>query len=226
MKTAALGMGLFAAALAFADMTIVQSVESSGKGSDRVMKTSVTMIVKGNRMKIAFGDTMESIVDLSSKSAYMVDHAGKQVLEQSLDDMKRSSMAVACKQGEIKTTARPTGKMETIQGFACREYEVTTTGAARMRQINWVSDDVDTKELEPFQSYFKEMDQGLFGGSISADLKGMLMRSETSYRAGAEERKSRVRVEKISRDPVPDSAFALPKEYKLIKAGAASGPDK
>lgn len=235
MKTFALGMGLCVAALAFADMTIVQSVETSEKGSSPPRKARVTMLVKGGKMKVAFGDAMESIVDLGSGTAFTVDHARRQVLEQSLGDMKRGATEAAGAgrgrtffplPGDVKTDVRPTGRTGEVNGIACREYEVRMTGAATMTQLSWVSDDVDMKDLEAFSLYFQDMDRALFGGGISADLKGMLMRSETRYGVGSEERTTRVEVETISRDTVPGSAFDIPGDYRVIKAVPAAGPGK
>lgn len=225
MKTIVFGIGLCAALLALADMTIVQKAESSGDGKGRVMQTTVTTSVKGGKMKVGFGKNSESIVDLAANKAYTIDHARKQIQEQSLDDMKRSSrqMADALGANPVKTEARPTGKTTTINGFACREYEVTTTGAANMTQINWMSDSVDMKELALFQAYFKEMDQ-IFGKSMSADLKGMLIRSEARYSVGQGERISLIEVESISHDPISDSVFAIPKDYEVINVGTTAAP--
>ena len=227
MKNVVLVIGLCASTLALADMTIVQKVESSGEGTDRVLKTTVTMKVKGMKMMVAFGLTSESMVDLAANKAYAIDHVRKQVQEQSLDDLKRSSrqMAEAMGGNPIKTEATPTGKTLTINGFPCREYEVRTTGAANMTQKNWMSESVDMKELAPFQAYFKEMDQ-IFGKSMSADLKGMLIRSETRYSAGQVERVSRIDVEKISHDAISDSVFAIPKGYEVINVGVTGAPRK
>ncbi len=207
MKTFLLSaITLAAAATAHADLTITQNLaqDKAGKATD----TTLTIKVKGDKMRMDGVPQMSNIVDLKSGDVTSLLHQQKAVM--TIPGATVKSMQDARTMQNPKMDApKATGNKETISGFACEEYEASL-GEAKIKL--WL-----TKDLPAVEKLMKELSQL----SASSDpVQGMLKDQNISgfpmrtvmFMPGAG--KMTMTVVALSEDPIPDAEFAVPSDYK------------
>ncbi|MDD5198691.1 MAG: DUF4412 domain-containing protein [Terrimicrobiaceae bacterium] len=200
---------------ATAGIVIVEEVDQTGPMPG---KTPMTMTISGDRARIDVGRQLSSIVDLKAGTVTSLMHAQKiamQLPKAALDAVKEKVAA----RGE-KPDLKPTGKKETISGFACEEY----TGAFQGLDVTyWVTRDVaNQKEIleqmgrlsgdgDPFKA-------ALAGGG---DFPGFPIRTTVkSPQIGV----STMTVLSIKNADVPASQFEVPADYKTVAVPQMSQP--
>jgi hypothetical protein len=228
MKIVSLTMMLICmASLAFADMTVVSKLKSdfmpglSGQGQNpSVPKGDSTMImtIKGQKARIDLpASQMSSIIDLKEGKMYTIQHTQKQVMVMSLDDIKKATdLTAQTKEGQAKPEIKKTGKVETIQGYKCQQYEITGAGPTPSSIYCWITEEVNDSEMEAFRSFSGKM-AGFVGLGGVEHPKGMVIRSEARMNVNGRTMNSQTEVESIKRDAVADSVFVIPADYKIIE---------
>lgn len=199
---------LAVAATAHADLTITQKLteDKAGKASD----TTLTMKVKGDKMRIDGVASMSNIVDLKSGDVTSLLHAQKGVVTIPGATVKAMQDERAGKSPKMEAP-KATGNKETISGFACEEYEASL-GAAKIKL--WL-----TKDLPAVEKLMKELSKL----SSSADpMQGILQEQNISgfpmktqmFLPGAG--KMTMTVVALSEDPIADGEFTAPADYKPL----------
>lgn len=218
-----------------ADMTVVQKLKSDlipgqaqnqtqGAASQR-QDSTMTMTVKGQKARIDLpASQMSSIIDAKEGKMFTLLHKQKQVMVISLDDLKKNAaLATQSDQEKAKTTMKKIGKIATIQGYKCAEYEIVGVGDNPSKIKCWITEDVDDSEMEVVRSFGGQMG-GLFGFNDVQKPKGMLIRSESKMNIAGREITSESEVLSIKREPVADSIFAIPADYELMKIPTFNQP--
>ena len=213
--TAMFGAVVLIAAMAWADMTVVQEVESS-LTSDKPTAITMTMLIKGQKAIIDFKpEPRSSLIDLQAGKIYLIDHTSKQVMIMSLDQMKlameMASKAMTAKKGQM--SIQKTENIKTIKGFKCREY---TLGSGGTQASCWMAEDVDAREIEPFRMFAMDVAK-MFGQETLAQMKGMMIAMDSTMTLQGKKVKNRMAVQSVSREAIADSVFTVPSDYKSLE---------
>jgi hypothetical protein len=202
---------LAAAVSARADLTIQQNLKQEGGPGGKGMDTNITMKVKGEKLRMDGMKDMTSIVDLKTGEVSSLLHQQKAVMTIPGEQMKKMQEARAQENPKIDPP-KATGNKETINGYACEEYE-TSLGGGKI--LMWLTKDLPQvekvmKELaqfagqaDPVQNMLKEQNISGFPMRTVMDMPGM--------------GKVTVTVVALSEDPIPDSEFTVPSDYKPMK---------
>lgn len=213
--------------VAFADMTIVQHVTSGSVMGQPPRDDTMTIYVKGDHARIDNGskptDTY-TIVDMTAGKMYMVDPNRKQVMVMSTDMIKQAGKMMGAMGGQSKSTVEKTGKTETVNGFKCDDYAVSTTGGPMtLNGTVCASTDVNSAEFDKFKDFAGPEAAKMFGGDELSKIKGLAIRSTMKMSMMGQNIDTTSEVQKVSSDPVPASMFTLPKDYKTVEAPAMPG---
>lgn len=134
-----------------------------------------------------------------------------------MDDLKKSAaLAAPSEKDKAKPVIKKTGKVDTIQGYKCAEYEILGAGENPAKIKCWITEDVDDSEMEVVRSFGGKMG-GLFGFNDVQKPKGMVIRSESKMNMAGRDVTSESEVLSIKREPIADSLFVLPPDYKLME---------
>lgn len=213
--------GLAAAVLG--DMTVVQKLKSDLMPGQQ--QNTMTMTVKGQKARIDLpASQMSSIIDGKEGKIFTLDHKQKQAMVMSLDNLKKS-IALATQSGKenAKPVIKKTGKVDTIQGYKCTEYEITGVGDTPAKIKCWIAEDVDDSEMDVVRSFGGRMG-GLFGFNDVQKPKGMVIRSESKMSIAGRDVTSESEVLSIKRESVADSVFAIPADYQMMELPAFNPP--
>jgi hypothetical protein len=195
-----------------ADLTIVQKVEGGGQNMESTTK------FKENKTRVDAGPGTSIIMDLKTGDIVNVMQAQKSYMkipgamaQQAMDSMKQMQAS----QGAAKPELTPTGKKETISGYASEEYSTTIAGA---KMHFWL-----TKALPDYQSALKQMSAAFSQGPMAAMMQGLgldigalpgfPMRISQDADGGQTMTST---VVSVNTKPVADSEFAIPAGYKEI----------
>lgn len=218
MKTLLLSaLTLAIAAAAHADLTITQQLKQEGAPTGKGMDTTLTMKVKGEKMRMDGIPQMSNIVDLKSGDVTSLLHQQKAVMTIPGATVKKMTDERAAQTPKMDAP-KPTGKKETISGFSCEEYEGSLNGAKIQL---WLTKDVPAveklmKELsqlsasaDPFQGMLKDQ-----------NISGFPMRTVMEMPGAG---KLTMTVVALSEDPIPEGDFAVPSDYKPMAMPAMPG---
>lgn len=204
------------AATAQADLTINQQIKQEGTPG-KGMDTKLTMKVKGDKIRMDGIPQMSNIIDLKSGDVTSLIHAQKAVMTIPGETVKKMAEGRAEKNPKMDPP-KATGKKETISGLSCEEYETTMNGAKIQL---WLTKDVPAvekimKEIseasaasDPFQGMLKDQKISGFPMKTVMEMPG----------AG----KLTMTVLSLSEDPIPESDFAIPADYKPMSIPAMPG---
>lgn len=218
MKTTLLVLISFVLATAArADITITQKVESEGAPAG-APTMNLTMKFKGDKVRMDVGDKGSTIMDIKTGSMQTLMHEQKVVMAIPGDMLKKMQEQAAQSASEQKVEPpKPTGKKETINGFACEEYEATVNGT---KVQVWVTRDLPA--AEKMMAELNKLSQQSPMASIMKDqaVPGFPMKSIVEMPGGG---KTTVSVVAVSENPLPDSEFAVPAGYKEMQMPAMPG---
>lgn len=208
------------AQITLADMTVVQKLKSDlmpGTQQDSTM----TMTVKGQKARIDLpASQMSSIIDAKAGKMFTLMHKQKQVMVMSLEDIKKSAALVTQSEPDkTKSVVKKTGKVDTIQGYKCTEYEFTGGGDNPAKIKCWITEEVDDSEMEVVRSFGGRMG-GLFGFNNVQKPKGMVIRSESKMNIAGRDITNESEVLSIKRTAVADSVFVIPADYQMMELPA------
>jgi len=203
--------------MASADLVVEQSV-TSDMMPDQPMKGSRMIItVKGQKARVDLPDNkISSIVDVQGNKMYTIDHGQKRIMAMSLDALKKAADMSTQKSGSPKAQILETGKEDVIQGHKCKQYQIVGTGSNPAMIHCWIAGDVDDSEMKVFRDFGGKLG-GFFGMSDVQKPDGMVMRTETKMNVGGRAVASRSEVKSIKHNPVSDSVFDLPSDYKMME---------
>ena len=201
-----------------ADLTIVQKIEGMGQSMENTAK------FKGDKTRVeAAPNTL--IMDLKSGEMTQVIPASKtymkvpvQVAQAAIDSMKKTAADTP-----EKPQLLPTGKKDTISGFAAEEY---TCNIAGTRLSLWL-----TKAMPDYEKALKEMSvafsQGPMAGLMQsygldmANLPGFPIRTVNELQPG---QTITTTVVSVSMKPLADSEFEVPAGYKEVSTPTLTPP--
>jgi hypothetical protein len=197
-----------------ADLTITQELKQDAPGGAKGMDTTLTMKVKGEKVRMDGIPQMSNIVDLKSGDVTSLMHAQKAVMTIPGATVKQLADSKAQQNPKLEPP-KATGKKESIGGFACEEYETSLNGA----KIHlWLTKDVPKVEeamkkiselsasADPFQSMLKDQ-----------NISGFPMRTVMEMPGAG---KLTMTVLSVSEDPIADADFAVPSDYKPMSMPA------
>ena len=214
MKISSLFFALFAfLPIARADLTVVQSVETSGSTS------TVTLKIKGERVRIDANPKSSMIVDAKSGEVITLIPQQKGVLRLSPEKAKNFANKARTLLKDTDTsleiaTPKPTGRKEKINGYEAEEYVAETP---KYRASYWVA-----KSYPGYQAILRQLK--LLQNKVFAtarkplpeyyDFPGLPIRTKIKLQ-GQEE--ATTTITSVSQAPIPDSEFAVPADYAEIK---------
>ena len=191
------------------DFTIVQKVEGKGAGNE------ITLKLKGDKIRVEAPPKVTAIIDGRTGDMITLMTAKKKFLRISGEKTKAIS-ELATKYGgdtAAKTKLTATGKKMTINGYEAEEY-VSESKLFKARY--WIApsfpDSVAIiKQLQAVvPSAWSELAKGMMD---YRELPGFPLR--TQVKTGEEEVTSTVTA--VSRDPLSDAEFAVPKDFEEMK---------
>lgn len=200
----------------FADMTVVQKVHSGSVMGQPAKDSTMTMRVKGNKSRIEDASSGTYIlVDLSANKMYRVETAKKEAMSMSLDMATKAGDMFSQMSKDAKTTLTKGTGSQVINGFKCDEYHMSTTGGMiNMEATYWVANDVDAKEYAPFRKYSEGVLKMMKMEELSK-LEGMPIKTVTTMNMMGQKIDATSEVQSIKHDPIPDSIFTIPADYKI-----------
>ena len=206
--------------LVYADSTFVAKVHSGAIMGRPAKDTTMTTYIKGKKERMNLTDEGQwMMIDLDQNKMYMVDDTKKTAMVGSADQIKKMGSMIMGNQ-KLKATVQKTGKSESVAGVPCDEYSLTTTGEGFMKMNGtFCMADISSSEYEPFKEYGQDFMKWL-GADELAKLKGVPVKSNTQMSMAGQNMESSYEVTSIKHDPVPDSKFAIPGDYKISEMPA------
>jgi hypothetical protein len=214
---------LLAAALsaaARADLTITQQIQKDAP--PKAANMTMTMKIKEGKMRLDLNPQISSIVDLKTGDMMSLMHPQKVVMK--IPGASIKSMQQVVKQDAAKSVGsdpvapKPTGRKETISGFACEEFETTADG---MNVHLWLTKDLPNAEklMAELSELSGELDP-LKGVTKDQKLPGFPIRTVVDANGAG---KTTVTVLAVSESPVADSEFVVPDGYRAMQAPVLPG---
>jgi len=202
-----------------ADITIVQNVKQ--EGGQNGVDLNMTIKVKGQKARIDVNPEISTIVDLSSGDSLSLFHTRKAAMRLPGETIKAMQAKVQQQQGDPKVEPpKATGRKETINGFACEEYETTVDG----RKVElWL-----TKDAPDAQKALSQL-SALSGKAdpISTfieknQIAGFPVRTVVETPMG----KVTTTVVTVKPGEIDETQFTVPSDYKEMQAPAMPGLSK
>ncbi len=194
-----------------ADLTIVQKIEGGGQSGD------VTIKIKGDKARIEATPKLTTIVDRKTGEVINLMNDQKAVVRISAETMKAAAHMMSQFSGKSATTEKPkltpTGKKETINGYQTEEYVLETP---KFKASYWIAPKYPggaaiLKQLQVLNAQtWKPANKGMPDYS---DFPGLPIKTVVSI--GGHEITTTLRT--IKQDPLSDSEFAVPKDYRELK---------
>jgi hypothetical protein len=217
-----IGLGMFGECMA--GMTVEQVVrDQNGVPSKTLLYLSSTQFRTDHQER-----GLTTILDFKEDRLVMIDHRSKNYVEVKLSQwerevakrLKKESPGVKLKKREI--IVRKTGKKAVISGFRTEQVEILAGG--ELIEENWVTRDVETKEIERVmdrvaQGFSKDFRREMKEGrEIYEKLKPygfpVLIKDYTvTYGLGAIDR---VEVKKIEKKELKEEVFLPPPGYQKV----------
>lgn len=206
------------AVAARADLTVVQKVEGPGEDVENTYR------VKAGKTRMDTTPGTSIIMDLKTGEMISLVHTAKIYVKVSGETARKAIEGIKQPQGSAadpKPTLAPTGKKETISGFAADEYTCTVAGG---KMTLWL-----TRALPDYELALKEASGALGQGPLMqsdgidmATLPGFPIRTVLEVRPG--ETMTRT-VLSVSTKPVADSEFEIPADYKEVMVPVLTPPE-
>jgi hypothetical protein len=201
---------------ASADISIVQKVVTGSVMGQPAKNMTLTQYYKGNKSRIDSGPDNYTIIDLDAGKMFIVDKSKKQVTVMTREMLNKTVQMGMAMMGGTDFSVNKTGKTETVNGFKCEEYTVTSKA---LNMISCVTQDIDAKELDAFRAFSQDII-----GKAMASLPGVPVKSQSKISLMGQEISGSSEVESISKDSVPDSMFVIPADYKMNEMSVPQMP--
>lgn len=200
----------------FADMTVVEKVHTGAMMGQPAKDSAMTMRIKGKKARVDdTGAGTSIIVDLAAGKLYRIESSKKEVMVMSLDMAAQASNMLGQMTQNQKSTLEKGAASKEINGYKCDEYHISTTGGMiNLDATYWVTKDVDSSEYAPFREYSMGV-MKMMNMEDLAKLDGIPIRSQTKMNMMGQNIDVTNEVQSISKDPIADSIFAIPADYKV-----------
>lgn len=197
--------------IARADLTIVQKVEQSGP---QKADMTITMKIKADKIRTDINPQVSAIMDTKTGEMVTLMHAQKMAMAipgGMIDSVKKQMKGQMDGTGET-TKPTPTGRKETISGYACEEYTFTSKG---MKIDTWLTKDLAGVDKIQQQMAALSDEADPFKGLLQdTKLDGFPVRTTmTSPEIGT----TTVTVVALNENPLSAKEFEVPKDYKSMK---------
>jgi hypothetical protein len=205
------------AASVHADLTITQQLKQEAPGGAKGMDTTLTMKVKGEKLRMDGIPQMSNIVDLKTGDVTSLVHGQKAIMTIPGATVKKMADERTQQSPKIEPP-KPTGKKETIGGFACEEYETSLNGAKIQL---WLTKDLP--DVEEAMKQISEISAGsdpLQGVLKDQNISGFPMRTVMEMPGAG---KLTMTVLAVSKDPIPEADFTIPSDYKAMAVPGMPG---
>lgn len=206
--------------VARADLLITQKVDGLGANA-----MEMTTRVKGDKMRVDPTPEMSMIVDAKTGDMVNVMHAQKTYLRISGETAKTMMAQMKANQPAAATAPQlaPTGKKETINGYACEEYAGTANGMKFSFML--------TKALPNYEAALKQLADAVSRGPLAQQTQGMGLDFgslpgfplRTSLEMGPGQKMTST-VTAVSTATLPDGDFAMPAGYKEMAMPSLTPP--
>ena len=202
-----------------ADLTVVQKIEGMGQSMESTAK------FKGGKTRMDTTPNTSIILDLKSGDMVQLTATQKtylkvpgQMAQATIDAMKKTAG-----DNPEKTPLTPTGKKETISGFAAEEYTCTIAGT---HLALWL-----TRAIPDYEKALKEMSAAFSQGPMAAmmqsygldmaNLPGFPVRTVNELQPG---QSLTTTVISVNTKPLEDADFEVPAGYKEISMPTLTPP--
>jgi hypothetical protein len=214
MKAAAFSL-VFTIALvvtAHADLTIVQRTEGAGPTADMTLK------VKGDMSRLEVTPELSMIFNGKTGETIQLMKDQKTVVRISAEKMKAAAEMVSKFNGQPSpgATAKlsPTGKKETINGYATEEY-ISETGMSKASY--WIAPKFPDgaailKQLRAMKSGI--LDSSNSGVPDYTELPGVPIRTVLTMGGN----RYTTTILSVKQEPLSDTEFVVPKDFQEVKA--------
>jgi len=220
----ALSLAFFLAQPAGADVTLIQEVDGLGVGAGEM-----TIKIKGEKVRIDPSPKVTTIFDGGTGELTTLMRDEKSVIRMSADKLKAA--AAMLKQFNSENQAKPklvaTGQKETINGMETEQYiyDGPDFKATYWIALNYPNGTEILRQLQAVKSEAWNTANARLPDYH--DFPGLPIRTRvTTKHAGAREFTSTITAVKL--DPISDSEFAVPPDFKEIKMpdflGGKGGP--
>lgn len=211
-----LALCLACGSAARADLTMTQEIQME---TPQPVNTVMTVKIKGQKMRMEPNTQATIITDLKTGDTTTIMPAQKMVMTipgAAVKELQKQVLAKAAPAASPATAAspQPTGNKQTINGYACEEYLLTSPDGSKV--TTWVTQDIviDEKTLAELKALSPDNDP--FKGVLkSEDMKGFPVQTIIEQQPGAG--KTTVTLKAISQNPIPDSDFEVPAGYREMK---------
>ena len=195
-----------------ADLTILQEITSPDSPKSAMVTTTKS---KGDKIRVDAGDKVSMILDGKKGEIVSLMHEQKLAIPMSAAVQKMVAQLAG------KTEKNPadslqlqaTGRKETMIGLPCEEFEGTISG---QKTTIWITKEVpEYKQLtEQFLDLAPQLRE--YQGPVAGNpaLQGLPVLTEIT---GPDGKKTTVRVQAISREPIPDADFKIPDGYRKME---------
>jgi len=196
---------------AFADLTLSQKIEQEGQTQgDQI----ITLKIKDGKVRVDAGPQVSTIIEIKTGDMETLMHDRKMIMAVPGVMVKAmQKMAQQTLDGNTGKVEAPkaTGRKETINGYACEEYETTTNGS---KVTMWLTKDLPEAESMLNQMATLSPESNIYAGmGDKAAVSGFPMRSTM---VDANGKVTSVTVVGLSQDPLPAADFSAPSGYKRM----------
>lgn len=205
-------LSVMAAGCARADLTILQEISFQDNPKPAMVTTTKW---KGDKIRVDAGGKVSMIFDNNKGEIVSLMHEQKLAIPVSAAVQKMAAQ-LAGKAGTNSADSlqlQATGRRETMIGLPCEEVAGTISG---QKATIWITKEVpEYKELsEQFLALAPQLRE--FQGPLTGNpaLQGMPVLTQISAPDG---KITTIRVQAISREPIPDSDFQIPGGYRKME---------
>ncbi len=210
---------LFTAAMiasAWADLTLVQNVQGTGSPSE------VTIKIKGDKVRIDASPNVTTIFNSGSGELINLMKEEKRVVRIPADKLKAAAEMISKFSSRKKVAEKPkltaTGRKETINGYETQEY---VYDGPDFKAVYWIATDYPNgaeilKQLQAIKTDAWNV-TGMNWPDYH-DFPGLPLRTHfTSKNAAAAGADITSTIVSVNQDPVSDSEFTVPSDFKEVK---------
>jgi len=208
---AAICVGITFASSGFADITIVQKLETPA--GDK-LTGDITIHATATKTRVDMGSEMSTISDDEKKKIVTLIHGQKIAMEMPANLMNQMKAQVASAgTNDLKPESfTPTGRKENINGFECEEYTYSVQG---QKVSSWFAKELQEKGdiAAAFKNLAKSSNPMASSLAQLDAMPGVPIRTIIDLPGGG---LTTITIEKISTDKIPSSVFAIPAGYKSM----------
>jgi hypothetical protein len=217
------GLVFFYAALAQADLVVIQKVEGLGPAQS----TEMTLKIKGDKIRADIAPEISTITDAATGEATTLMHAQKAYMQINAEALGQLTSRLNANQETALEPSPPqsTGKHETVNGV---DTEIYTAKLGQMKVTYWIAKEFP--EGDKLRDLFKRLQNSpmakLTQGSLASqpfDLPGVAVRTRMEPPNG---QKLTVTLFSVKEQELDHAEFEIPRNYQSLPSPAFGAPQK